>query len=289
MDRERIISINSRFLSSHVLKDEDFEMIETYISAISRNHERCKTPQVGDIVEGAYYDGRFPYSNGVIEKVYEDGHIDICYQPYIPFIWIAEDGFLAMSVSGGPFGVHKMEELVLVNENDEGVFCDWGNCGPCKDGAVDFIAPVRRWRIPYEWHSKTYVEVLDRPKDGDYPISIREAGEFGNIASFRTREQLDRYCKAIGVTYTIHEEHEGYRSYNLSHNFRETKGFFKLADVPKDCKPMKMLCNGSIVDCFFRTMERDVEIYRPNPNSKEVYKPLELDEHIAFQNKNGIY
>ncbi len=61
MERERFISINGRFLSSHVLKETDFEMAENYIAVIEHNHERCKTPQVGDIVEGAYYDGRYPY------------------------------------------------------------------------------------------------------------------------------------------------------------------------------------------------------------------------------------
>ena len=88
MERERFISINGRFLSSHVLKETDFEMAENYIAAIEHNHERCKTPQAGDVVEGAYYDGKFPYSNGIIEKIHEDGSLSICYQPYIPFIWL---------------------------------------------------------------------------------------------------------------------------------------------------------------------------------------------------------
>ena len=85
MERERFISINGRFLSSHVLKETDFEMAENYIAAIEHNHERCKTPQAGDVVEGAYYDGKFPYSNGIIEKIHEDGSLSICYLPDIPF------------------------------------------------------------------------------------------------------------------------------------------------------------------------------------------------------------
>ncbi len=37
-----------------------------------------------------------------------------------------------MSVSGGPFGNHKAEELVLVEENDEAMFCDWGIAEPAQ-------------------------------------------------------------------------------------------------------------------------------------------------------------
>lgn len=288
MEREQFISINGRFLSSHILKDVDFEMAENYIASIAYNHERCKTPQVGDIVEGAYYDGAYPYKNGTIEAINPDGSLSICYQPYIPFIRLKKDGFIGMSVSGGPFGNHNVEELVLVEENDEAMFCDWGSCGACKDGAVNFIAPVRRWRIPYEWKSKTRVYVIDKPNEMQYPIAIKDNG-FGNIASFWTMEQLDRFCKSLGIWYSLKDERPGYKEYSMSHNFKETNGFYKLEDVPKGCTPMKMLCNGSIVDCFFRTTEREVEIYRPNPNSKEVYKPLTLEEHIAFQNKNGIY
>lgn len=148
-----------------------------------------------------------------------------------------KDGFIGMSVSGGPFGNHKTEELVLVEENDEAMFCDWGNCGACKDGAVNFIAPVRRWRIPYEWRSKTYVGVIDEPNERQYPISVKELGGFGNIASFWTMEQLDRFCKTLGISYTLMQERPGYREYSMSHNFRETKGFgnlkMYLPDAPR--------------------------------------------------------
>lgn len=288
MEREQFISINGRFLSSHILKDVDFEMAENYIASIAYNHERCKTPQVGDIVEGAYYDGAYPYKNGTIEAINPDGSLSICYQPYIPFIRLKKDGFIGMSVSGGPFGNHNVEELVLVEENDEAMFCDWGSCGACKDGAVNFIAPVRRWRIPYEWRSKTFVYVIDKPNEMQYPIAIKD-DRFGNIASFWTMEQFDRFCKTLGISYTLMQERPGCREYAMSHNFRETQGFWKAEEIPAGCTPMKLLSNGSVVDGYFRTTEHEVEIYRPNPNSKEVYKPLTLEEHIAFQNKNGIY
>lgn len=289
MNRGQLIEINGRFLTLHVLRESDFQMAENHISVIKCNHETCHTPQVGDLVEGAYYDGAFPYKYGIIEKIYDDGTLSICYEPYIPFIYVQDDLSISLSVSGGPFGSHKPEELVLVSDDDERMFCDWGSCGACANGAVNFLAPVRRWKIPYEWKSKTYVEVLDNPQDGTNPISMWAIGKSFSIASFRTMEQLDRFCKTLGITYTLVDETPGYRKYEMSHNFKDTVSFWKLEDVPQGCTPIKSWCNGNIVDCFFRTTEREVEIYRPNPNAKEVYKPLSLDEQRAYEREYGAY
>lgn len=286
--KERLIRINGRYLQEHVLTESDFDMVDLHIAAIKLHHKLCKTPQVGDIVEGAYYDGVYPYTNGIIEKINEDGSISICYQPYIPFITVKDDARIALSVSGGPFGDHKAEELVLVCEDDEREFCDWGSCGACANRAVNFFAPVRRWKIPYKWRSKTDVYVVEHGIY-HYPIYIREMGSFFNIASFYTMEQLDRFCAILGITYTLSEEEPVCKRYSVSHNFRETKGFNRLEDVPEGCKPMKLLSNGHIVDGFFRIVEHTVELYRPNPNCPDIYKPLPLDEHIKFQQENGIY
>ena len=117
--------------------------------------------------------------------------------------------------------------------------------------------------------------MIDEPNERQYPISVKELGGFGNIASFWTMEQLDRFCKTLGISYTLMQERPGYREYSMSHNFRETKGFWKLEDVPAGCTPIKLLSNGSMVDGYF--------------NAKAVYKPLSIEEHITFQRENGIY
>lgn len=45
------------------------------------------------------------------------------------------------------------------------------------------------------------------------------------------------------------------------------------------------LSNGSLVTCYaaFDDDKNTVEIVRPNPNAKEVYKPLETKEHIKYK------
>ena len=287
MDLQEIQCLNSRYLAYHPLMQSDLDMIEKYRKIFEDKHESCRTPQVGDIVEGAYYDGAYPYSNGVVEKVNEDGSLYICYKPYIPFVFIRKDGSVGLSVSGGPFGEHRQDELLLINDEDNNVFCDWGFCGACANGAVNFKVVVRRWRIPYVKRVTTYIESVK--KDGIIKISVKKLGEWCNIASFYSWEQLDNWCRNLSVGYELEEDRGDYKSYRLSHDIKETKGFWRLEDLPEGVRPIKLLSNGSIVDGYFRTTFDEVEIYRPNPNSKEVYKPLCLEDHIRFQKENGIF
>lgn len=63
--------------------------------------------------------------------------------------------------------------------------------------------------------------------------------------------------------------------------------FWDMKEVPENAKKFKGLSNGSLVDCYYIHTENGAEIYRPNPNAKEVYKPLSLEEHLEFQRVNG--
>lgn len=47
--------------------------------------------------------------------------------------------------------------------------------------------------------------------------------------------------------------------------------------------------NGSIVDGYFLNENNRIKIYRCNPNAKDFYHPLPLEEHIAFCKLNGDY
>lgn len=114
-------------------------------------------------------------------------------------------------------------------------------------------------------------------------------------AEFETIEQLDFFAQTLGFTYTLEKEEPSelygtYREYTLSHliNFREN-GFWKLKDLPQGAKPIKALSNGSIVTCYFTNDGNTITIHRPNPNAKEVYKPLPIDQHIAHKQIYGSY
>lgn len=62
-----------------------------------------------------------------------------------------------------------------------------------------------------------------------------------------------------------------------------------MSDIPENAKPFKALSNRSIVTCYFLNNGKEITIYRPNPNAKDIFIPLETKEHIAHQRMYGIY
>lgn len=294
MDRKEFERINVRYSNAHGLYDLDYKKAMSRVELIAANHEAVKTPQVGDIVEGAYYDGTHPYEWGLIEKVYDDGTCSICYEPMIPFVFFNDMLELRLSVSGGPFGTHRLDDMELVSDNAERLFCDWGSVGPCANGAINFNAPVRRWKIPYVRKSKTFVTLFnkDYEQDGirtDYAGSCYiDSGWLGwRHLSFKTFDAFKNYADYLGVTYEYWDNCDSVKRYRLSHDIKEMKSFWHLHELPEGVKPIKAMSNGSMVTCYFRTMEHDVEFYRPNPNAKEVYDAMPWEEAKKVREENG--
>lgn len=275
---EELEAINARYLNSHVLTDGDLEMVTRYQLLISEFHNNNHTPQVGDLVEGAYWDGAYPYHCGIIERINSDGTLSICYQPMIPFVYYdAKENRLSLSVSGGPFGCHHADDLELVANDAEALFCRFGSCGACANGALNFKATVRRWRIPYKWKSHTFVtEIIETEWwDRDYTIYIG-GNPMCNDATFKNRQQLDDFLEKYGLTLSEECSWPTGRKWRLSHNFAN-KYFWKLDELPENVKHIYGMCNGSLVDCYVQVTEHEVITWRPNPNAKEVYKPYDRE------------
>lgn len=291
MNREEFVQMNSVFAMNHGITETDYEIAEKRISLIAANHAATSQPQVGDLVEGGYWEGHYPYKHGLIEKVYDDGTLSICYVPMVPFVYFNDMLELQLSVSGGPFGRHKVEELQLVSDDDERTFCDWGHCGGCAHGAINFKAPVRRWKIPYTRQSNVYVYHYKIDRDREFGTekagtTFIEHGLFYRHLTFVSFEAFRKYADYLGVTYELMEDREDYARYHLSHDFAE-KLFWRLEDLPEGVKPVKAYNNGSMVTCYFRTLEHDVEFYRPNPNAKEVYDAMTYEEAMKVKKENG--
>lgn len=291
MDRELFVKMNPVYAMEHGITESDYSKAESLIELIANNHTSVKTPQVGDLVEGGYWDGHHPYKYGLIEKVFDDGTVYICYEPMTPFVYFNDMLELRLSVSGGPFGKHRMEELILVSDDDERRFCDWGHCGPTANGAFNFMAPVRRWKIPYTRQSNTYVNHWKKESDyGDYKRRKDECNIEVSMGwchkSFVSFEAFKKYADYLGVSYTKINDREDYERYHLSHDFKEIL-FWKLEDLPEGVKPIKGMSNGRMVTCYFRTMEHDVEFYRPNPNAKQVYDAMTWEETKKVREENG--
>lgn len=58
--------------------------------------------------------------------------------------------------------------------------------------------------------------------------------------------------------------------------------FYSLDTLPSDAIKYTDLSNWSLVDCYYT----NDAVYRPNPNAKNVYNPLSLEDHIAFNRIN---
>lgn len=144
--RETLTEINQRFCHSHYpgIIDSDLTMANDYVRVIEFSRSK-KTPKVGDIVEYTNEYGDY-YMNAHIENKYEDGNIYICERPYVPFIRVNknENGIIC-STSGGAWCTIPVANLIYIGEREK-TFCDWGHCGACGDGAVEFKAKVSVWQ-----------------------------------------------------------------------------------------------------------------------------------------------
>lgn len=141
---------------------------------------------------------------------------------------------------------------------------------------------------------KNYITVVEKTSER-IRSNVIIYNNFYHFAEMNTMDQLEKFSKMLGFTYTLEEvsqseEHGKYRRYSISRTIDDRcgGGFWKLSDIPDDAKPFKALSNGSIVDCYFLNDGETIHIYRPNPNAKEVYKPLSLKDHINFVKNNYL-
>ena len=124
-----------------------------------------------------------------------------------------------------------------------------------------------------------------------YKAVIRRTGEYFyyHLAEFDNMDQLYRFCKKFNITLLPKDENDSVIIFETSKKIIDSnRKFWKLSDLPKNAKPIFALSNGSVVKCYYTNTKTTVRIYRPNPNSKAVYKPLSIEKHIAHHKKNGI-
>lgn len=140
---ETLKEINSRFCSSHYLVGADVDKANMYVDLIEKSRSENE-PRIGDIIQYTNDWGEY-YESAHIEKIYDDGKVNICENPYVPFINPNQDNNgIYCSTSGGAWCDIPMDKLTYIGKREKR-FCDWGNCGACADGAVEFEAEVSVW------------------------------------------------------------------------------------------------------------------------------------------------
>ena len=139
-----------------------------------------------------------------------------------------------------------------------------------------------------------YITYAETPHE-DYHRSrwiIRK--DFWYFAEFDDEEQLRFFAQTLGFTYKLRMEKPWtfggeYREYDMDKMIEDHYSFWHLSDLPEGAKPIKALSNGSIVTCYYVTEGDRIKFYRPNPNAKEVYHPLDVGDHIAHLRIYGCY
>lgn len=160
--------------------------------------------------------------------------------------------------------------------------------------------------------SKQYLTYCNKVNDKYHRAKYIIHGTDGyHVAEFNTKEALDLFLNTLGIEISFVEKKramfdEGaeieYYSLSLQivagavnhEEYGIVNGYFwHLSQLPEGVMPIPLLSNGSIVTGYFLNMSEfggeHVYIYRPNPNAKEVYKPLPTKKHIEFVNKYWLF
>lgn len=293
MTINRLTEINGRYLQAHRFSHLDYDIIQNTLDRLAFHHLPDDFPKTGDLVEGAYYDGLCPYRQGRIESV-KDGVVTICCKPYTPFVSFDSKGKAVLSMSGGPFVHHRIEELQPIG-SDNAQYNVWGCAGATADGAICIETNVRKWKIPYEFIPSSFVTEIDHvnpylnPRLDAKVILHKDHMQF--FARYSNMNQLQDLADLMGFKFTPDEEASktGYRRYRLSHQLIEGKGFWKHEDLPAGAKPFVTHENGSLCTCYFirNDEEKKIFIFKPNPNSKEVYDAFDVERSIRYHKAHG--
>lgn len=169
---ESLSAINQRFIWSHYrITQGDVDHINSLVRLIEES--RQDFPMPGDMVRLTNRWGEY-YPHAHIETA-NGKSLHICESPYIPFVHSA-DGTLYYSASGGAWGYYDASELKLVGKELK-YFCDWGHCGPCGDGSIDFQAEVNVWE--YVYPDLEYGQYTTKDWDRHFVHATSKPDEFG--------------------------------------------------------------------------------------------------------------
>ena len=132
---------------------------------------------------------------------------------------------------------------------------------------------TRLWLLTYEIPKKQYRHILTK---GAYAYT-----------AFRTDKGLADFIKRTGADFirqneVITAEHGKVQSFIAENIEIQEKLFWKMEDIPENAVKYTDLSNGSLVDCYYTSESNVYTQYRPNPNAKEVYKPMELKQHVEY-------
>lgn len=227
------------------------------------------TPQKGDIIE--FTDGFTVYPHAQVEDVNKDGVMYICENGSTH-----TDGKY-FSTSGGAFSHIHASHFEYVGEETR-IFWTWGCFGSGAGQALYFPITVKKFRQKNmevkPWHEIHFCNT--NCKNRGMKVQIMQdlqyiAYEFIKIKAFRA------FAGYVGLTYRKDDNGRYFTDQFLRNEY-----FGKIKELPNGCKPIYAMSNGSMVVCYVHNEGKTITTYRPNPNAKDVYKPLEFDESSKY-------
>lgn len=144
-----------------------------------------------------------------------------------------------------------------------------------------------------------YLTKLDHPEYSDWynkydgyghPVILHKNHSW-HLGRFPSMEKAKEFMDFAGLQLgeLVEEKPMGkcgmYRQWAVESEVVE-HGFSSLSDIPEGAKEFIGLSNGSLVPCYLLN-DGNLHIYRPNPNVKEIYRTMDIDEEIAYRRENG--
>lgn len=134
------------------------------------------------------------------------------------------------------------------------------------------------------------VEKPDPKLHGGYRYLIEPWGGSMGYA-FKTEKGYKRWVERTNLQIR-HAEDKQTTEYGLIRIFHaigllEERLFQNLSEIPPGAVRYKGVSNGSVVDCYYLKTEFGSIEFHPNPNFKDIYKPLPIEEHIKFHKMYG--
>ena len=199
-DIKTLSEINARYIEAgnHIMTQSDVGMANKYVRLIESSRS-VATPKAGDIIQFTDKYGNY-YHRGHIERT-DDERVYFCEQPYTPFVFFNNQQ-LSYNTSGGAWQWAPKTELKHIHKMPKR-FCDWGSCGACADGAVEFEAWVSVWEYKEpgslygDYSTKNYdkfvidccVDECGCPRNGS-PYRY-----FGNGFAFKNKAEYNAWLK----------------------------------------------------------------------------------------------
>lgn len=238
--KESLAEINQRFLNRHFQIDEsDVEKANRYVYLIESTRS-TRTPQPGDIVRYTNKYGDY-YAHAHIESIDEDGEVHICENPYVPFSWVdAENNKMVFITSGGAWDRLESSKMAFV-EMEKKRFCDWGHCGACADGAIDFEATVSVWE--FDEHETPYTT---KTHNRMYIYRHKEVDEYGykyvgEGRAWKYDLELQAWLETVRGEIMPALENQAIVWYWKQKEVHVSPAEYEALNLPEDT----MICNGS--------------------------------------------